>query len=304
MPRRHWWNNLDDIEIVSSNHTGPLDQSSPRGFRLNELDNDSITEDLEDSLLRLNTVRQHENILNELDQVPSEVESIVLPLEPEICTDVRGRKITVTEDIPLTRTRSRSKTPFKIRDNLSHLFGWDKLLDTDPEYEEEASEVEGEGTDTPQPVEEYPKLKYWKPCSRLALLDNDQFSAFLFELSLIKNHINDFPLNFPWVIWITRSSKTEVKTVVENAIDLKLATKYIKGIYQECKVMVFKLGVLPKRKIPENINGISIDIQVNHDYDFDAFKDIVNMTLNGALYKPDIDRMFFFFSFSYHTLIY
>lgn len=290
--KKCWWNTdlTDDIEIITSNYP-PLDQSSPKADRFEELDH--ITDDLEDSIMRLDTKKLPKYHMDEFNlekafELPEPSPSIV-----ESTLDERGRKVTVTEDVSsaFSGSRSRSRTPFKIRDNISHLLGWDKLEDQDPEYDETISKLGISGSLQKDKIH-FSKLSYRKPCSRLALLDNDQVSAFNFELRLIRNHITDFPLNFPWVVWVSKESKTEWKTIIGNKIDFKSATKFIKSIYTDCKIMVFKLGVLPKRKNAENIDSISIDIQVSHDNDYDAFKQILYTCLDGNLYSPDIDRTY------------
>lgn len=334
MAKRYWWNQepKNDIEIVSSTSFAPLDQSSPKRYLLDELDNHSITEDLEDSLLRIpDRSTQNDNVLKTIRNwpVPSNDGSDNLvrveapgfgngeePVGVAMVTEAvdppspspRGRQlkepVEPAEDEPVEpASRLRSRTPFKIRENLSHLFGWDKPVDPDPEYEEGVSKVEitapGNKT-TPKPInneshtcgDNRSKLKYWKPCNRLGLLNNDQYSAFNYELNLIKNHINDFPLCYPWVFWITNDNKTVANTVIGNLIDLKLSLKLIKNIYKESKIMIFKLGVLPRRKTDENVDSISIDIQVNHQNDYEAFKEILQICLDSTLYKPDLDRMY------------
>lgn len=276
------------LEILSSSNAidGPLDQSSPKPAISNTNDIEIESEGLVDFVGRNKTESNTKMTLGNLMVDQQAVENF---------SNERGRSVSVREQSP--KQSSRSRTPKKIRDSITHLLGWFQEADV-----ENNEEVDLENTVSLLDMSKIsflrvdwsPKLKYYKPCSRLALLNSDQYYAFNYEMDLLKTKVNDFPLYFQWCFWVWNEKYIGVHSIIENLIDLKVTCKTLKELYENSKVSIFKKGLIPRRKHPLNIDGVSIDIQVDHHEAYEVFKGIIKIVVDGTLYKPDIDCMLTF----------
>lgn len=206
-----------------------------------------------------------------------------------------GTAFTVTEEIPLSRAPSRSKSPFKIRDNINYLFGWDKTpipLDDDPHEEihnYELSRVNDLHLD--RTSLEMPALNYHYPASRLALLSPEQTHTFNFELNYIRQRSDNFPLYDQWVIYCVEDKSFTQLGGFDDSKRLSVGFKEIKKKYNESKIILCKIDTPPKKSHPRNKESSTLDFKVCHDHDYNIFKRIVKLVVCQLLIHLDLNRM-------------
>ncbi|CAH6718257.1 hypothetical protein CLIB1444_01S02652 [[Candida] jaroonii] len=269
--KKYWWNHDQDIEILSSGN--PIAESSPRNiYLLDDLDTQSINEDLEDSILRNAEVHNPAEMDSDSDN-DGEVVSIGSII------DERGRKLQVKE-----LTRSRSITPFKIRENISHFMGWDQ----------ETEEIGWDDKLTKAVTKNYlenisdQKLGFTKPSSRLAIMNNEQNIALIFEKEYMKRTFNDFPLYYPWAVY-EKEKSLDYDTVLQTFIDFQITFKRLKRKDSKDKIRIFRSGIVPKRKDEFNIHSCSIDMKITDKLiEFETFKTLVRLIIDDTFFKPEI----------------
>lgn len=305
-------NNIELSKRSSPEIINPIDQSSPKlaaNVDTSWIDTKNVHDEIE-QLTRYHEVevtgrvKKRRSFMNfsknaspyEEQDNGSEEEQINEIIEPpELCLDER----------PKSRgSLGRSVTPLKIRDNINYFFNFGS---NSPESKA-SIELEKSGVfDNFKPLIRELQISRFKnlnglPCSRLALLDHNQCSAFLFQLNSIKRNSTDYSFYYDWVMWLEKSMIEEQKgkqmymdRVIETKSDLKVALKVCKKLMQNSpnKIHIAKVGISPRRKTQRLIKSGTLEFRVPMDYEYDMFKEISNIVLDNMLYKPqDIQCMY------------
>lgn len=268
--KKYWWNRTTEAESSTGD---PIAESSPKNSILDDLDTQSINEDLHDSILRV------PEGLNQVE-FDSDTDSGIESVKLDPVTDERGRKLQVSE-----LTRTRSITPFNIRDNISHLLGWDQEY-SDREWDDQINKLIITEKHLINISDN--KVGYCKPSSRSAIIKDEQNSALVFEKAYMKKIFNDFPLYYPWAVY-EKDKSLECDTVLQTFIDYQIIFKRLKRNNSKDKIMIFRSGIVPKRTDEFNIKSCTIDMKITDKMiEFETFKKITKLLIDDTFFGPEV----------------
>lgn len=216
----------------------------------------------------------------------------------QLCHEPSNSSLPRRVALPTHSTLGPSVTPLRIRDNLHHLLHtlqseYD-IKDLSYEERKQTQFLQNMGMDRSVRSVNISKLCTFSgvPSSRLALLDNNQCSAFLYQLQKYKSHASQYSYYFSWMAWCEKIGSRGKKLIAEAVIDTNIDfEQYMKSLKKRVSLVdhrfhLLKLNFLPKRKSQRMINGGTIDIQVSINEGYEMFKELGRLVMEDTLYKP------------------
>lgn len=185
-----------------------------------------------------------------------------------------------------------SRTPLKIRDNLSCMFG----LKPEPVSQLTNQVTTGGGKFIHQEQSVF-------PVSRMMVLGSLERAVFKSQIEDLRTRTNEYFFYFKWVLWVkcvkpepshsdseraSGSILTAVQ-VIETNLDLSVAAKAIKEKLRNKNdtLIFFKLGLVPSKSSNSLLNGSTIKIRVASELSYDFYKSTSLIIMNDDLNSPD-----------------
>lgn len=293
-----WWNlQVPDIEVIghsisaqltevdqesNAEQTSILAESSPTPPHSIESKPEVTNKDKEDTIPIVNTEASVSGMSNTETLYP-EIRAKNNSAEFE----TRGRKLSIKKERSRSKSgMSRSITPFKIRDNMSAVFGW-AVEGSDDDFEGNISKISllrcnGIKQDSTS------KLAFSKPCSKIAILNTEQNNALNFELSILKTKLGYFPSYYNWNAVMFKTDKSRIIKNIEYLHEADLLVKDIKEFTTYDKINITRHKFDPGRK--GNVKGCSVDMKLfNGEMEHKSFCHLIKLIIDGnSLAQPNI----------------
>lgn len=192
----------------------------------------------------------------------------------------------------ITSPLGASRTPLKIRDNLSCILG----LKPEPVNQSVDHVTLGDGKFIHQEQSVF-------PISRMMVLGSLERAVFKSQIEDLRSHTNEYFFYFKWALWV-KSVKPEhshfdvsrasaciltAVQVIETNLDLNVAAKAIKKrLHTNDETFIFfKLGLVPSKSSDLLLNGSTIKMRVASDLSYDFFKSTSFIIMSDDLNPPD-----------------
>lgn len=279
---------LDPQPELSSDYEISYDTQDIETSSQNNLDRDETKQSIEDEQISKPKLQRRQSILDKFfkNDVGSDKEQNDMN-NKEKNKDCSLKDVTNTSRKSLSRSTSR----LKLRDNLSYLLRLNKDKNEENknenvELEKQVSNINKENENIEfnnENLSEKVSCEYnGIPVSRLAIMGNQQISAFKFQLINQRKSTDTYNFYFKWIVWIKVDKNDILDRIIETNFDLKMFIKFFKR-NNEQTYSIFRMGYQPSTKYP---NGVKIQFKVDDIYQYDFLKEMCKIIMNDTLYMP------------------